>query len=109
MEYIVIQKDGALVIGEAKGGYNGSKPLDTLGTGYGKKQGTIGWAKEAAKATLRSKKASEGEKKVAKQVLDAIKKGEPPVRVEIFHTPHSSGVAGETAHEIISSTRPRGN
>jgi hypothetical protein len=52
---------------EAKGG------TSLLGKGYGHPQGTSEWAVEAAKSTLNNHAATETEKKVAKEVLEAAK------------------------------------
>jgi hypothetical protein len=47
-------KTCALVIGEAKGGYNGKSLCSILGPGYGFRQGSIGWALSAASRVFRS-------------------------------------------------------
>ncbi len=97
-------KDGAIVIGEAKGGYNGFQPEDTLGEGFNDekgnkyKQGTIGWVRESARATLMSTTANDKEREMARKILEAILKGDPPVRFELFHTPNNAGEERETAH-----------
>ena len=95
-------KDGAIVIGEAKGGYNGKNLDGLLGEGYGHQQGTIGWAEGAAKKIVGSGSANEAERASAQQVLDALKNGDP-VRVEVFHTENLGGVAGETKHYLTDS------
>lgn len=98
-------KDGTLIIGEAKGGYNGKKPNAILKEGYQEKQGTIAHAKNSAEAIIKSKTSTPAERKAAQDILGAIKRGErgekPGVRVELFHTEHNKGVPGATKHYVL--------
>jgi hypothetical protein len=88
-------KAGAIVIGEAKGGYNGQHDVNKLlGTGYGKQQGTIEWAQLAAQRITRSLTTSNKEVRYAELILQAIEKGYPPIRIEVFHTEIANGKAG---------------
>jgi pimeloyl-ACP methyl ester carboxylesterase len=105
--YWDMDKDQAIVIAESKGGYNGQGLDGILGEGYGYRQGTIGWVKGAARkivqrqipanATNDQKNAMQKEKEVAQKILDALASGKHPVRVQVFHTPHTGCVAGPTS------------
>lgn len=63
-------KTNTIVIGEAKGGYNGQSKYQILGEGYGFKQGTIEWVRAAAQRIVRSRMTSdkESDKKKDKEV-----------------------------------------
>jgi hypothetical protein len=119
------QKGCALVIGEAKGGYNGQSLCAILGKGYGFKQGSIGWALGAASRVYRSRTVSDDELYWALLVYQTIcdlnatgqlnspinpnlcrrnRTGVPPqnvsVRVEVFHTENLNGQPGNTEHFV---------
>jgi len=88
-------KTRELIVGEAKGGYNGRSIEGTLGNGYGHRQGTIGWAVAAAHEILRPEStANRKERAVAADILRAYE--EKQLRVEVFHTEHRWGEPLET-------------
>jgi pimeloyl-ACP methyl ester carboxylesterase len=87
-------KTGAIVISEAKGGYNGKRLDDILGKGYGYQQGTIQWAKAAAERITRSLTTNDKEVRYAELILEALKTGKYPVRIEVFHTEINQGKKG---------------
>ena len=93
-------KEGVIVICEAKGGYNGKDLDEVLGDGYGYRQGTIEWARAAAERVTRALKTNDLEVRRAEQILNALKTGKPPVRIEVFHTEHSGGIPGVTKRYI---------
>lgn len=95
---------GALVIGEAKGGYNGAALDDILGRGYGARQGTLDWAEPAAQRVTRSLKTNDLEVRYAEQFLfRALKDRKVPVRIEVFHTDVVGGAPGVTRHYVTDS------
>jgi hypothetical protein len=110
-------KAHAIVIGEAKGG--GA----VLGTGYGFRQGTIEWARAAARAITRSRTANNLEVRWAEMILCSLgdydvygpvnpsSRGyfcsslgpcKPPVRVELFTTENKNGLPGRTTHKVLA-------
>lgn len=105
-----------IVIGEAKGGYNGSQLDDILGCAYGFRQGTLEWAGEAAKRIIadRRRPASDPQE-LAKRELEvrragqvmAAMRGQLPggVRIEVFHTEHNQGIPGVTRHYVVGRMR----
>ncbi|MDF0522843.1 hypothetical protein P0R31_37030 [Bradyrhizobium yuanmingense] len=105
-----------IVIGEAKGGYNGSQLDDILGCAYGFRQGTLEWAGEAAKRIIadRRRPASDPQE-LAKRELEvrragqvmAAMRGQLPggVRIEVFHTEHNQGIPAVTRHYVVGRTR----
>lgn len=86
----------SIVIGEAKGGYNGVKNLDHLlgcaykcETGHCRpkcQQGTKEWAIAASGRIARSRVTNNNEVRRALQIYNAFKSRAPEVRIEIFHT-----------------------
>jgi hypothetical protein len=94
----------SIVIGEAKGGYNGVNNLDgLLGCAYKCnqgacrpkcQQGTEEWAKAAASRIARSQVTNDTEVRTALQVLGAFQAGTPAVRIEVFHTKVNGGLEG---------------
>jgi hypothetical protein len=76
--------DGTLVVGEAKGGYQGKKLDAVLGFGYGYRQATTEWARKAAEMTRASGAALQPEKDAVKLYLDAVDMG-ALTAVEVFH------------------------
>jgi len=112
---------GAIVIGEAKGGYNGKRLNEILGTGYGYRQGSIGWARKAAERITRSLTTNDKEVRYAELILcalgaydnrprgrdgrdfcEGLQGRRPGVRVEVFHTEIYDGVPGETKHYVTA-------
>jgi len=109
-----------IVIGEAKGGYNGQSIDQILGCAYGYRQGTINWAIEAAKRVIADRRRPssdpvelqkrEAEVRRAEQVL-AVLQGQFPrqpdgqpivtgIRIEVFHTEHNAGQPGTTRRYV---------
>jgi hypothetical protein len=96
-------KTGALVIGEAKGGYSGASLEDLLAKGYQARQGTIAWAEKAAQRVTRALRTNDKEVRYAEQVARAIRDRTAPVRVEVFHTEINQGKPGVTRHYVSDS------
>ena len=110
----------AIVIGEAKGGYNGKSVDEILGTGYGYKQGTIEWARAAAQRIIRSRTTYSKEVRWAEMILciigafdrnstvvpfkselcKQIRDCKASVRVEVFHTEIVNGRPQPTKHYL---------
>lgn len=85
----VYERQGYVVVCEAKGT---SRRLDVdklLGTGYGERQGTTAWAVGAAEAILNSKTSNWRERRAAERVLEAEEKGK--LLVLVFVTTHNRG------------------
>jgi hypothetical protein len=96
-------KTCTLVIGEAKGGYNGKNLCSILGNYYGFRQGTINWALEAAKRVTKSRTAKDKELYWAIIIGQYLKKTTVPIRVEVFHTENINGRPGKTKHYITDN------
>ena len=76
-------KDGRVIVYEAKGGSG------QLGHAYGHPQGSTEWAVESAKRVLQSGKASEVEKRAAREILEGAAKG--MLDVQVIRTRHILG------------------
>lgn len=114
-------KKCAIVIGEAKGGYERKRLDEILGTGYGFKQGTIEWARAAAQRITRSRTTNDREVIWAEMILCVIQTGKPgvipispelcklvrqcnaTVRVEVFHTESK----GSPTKHYVTAKYPR--
>jgi hypothetical protein len=95
---------GAIVVGEAKGGYNGMSLDDILGSAYGARQGTIDWAERSAQRTTRGTRTNDLEVRYAEVVFrDAIRDRKVPIRIEVFHTDILNGQPGMTRHYVTDS------
>lgn len=88
--------DGKIHVVEAKGG--GSP----LGKGYGYPQGSPEWAVEAAKSTLKSPVATEAEKAVARNVIEAAADGR--LEVNTIRTKHVDGKPLKTTMEYLEKS-----
>jgi hypothetical protein len=113
-------KSCAIVIGEAKGGYNGQSVDEILGTGYGFRQGTIDWARAAAQRITRSRTVYDSEVWWAEIILciigtldrnstvvpfrsemcGRIRQCNASLRVEVFHTEITNGQPKPTKRRI---------
>jgi hypothetical protein len=96
-------RSGFLVIGEAKGTGVWRRLEELLGTGYGVRQGTTEWCLRAADAVKRSRTASDKEKAVAQEIIDAANAGR--LRVEVFVTQHHHGQRPVTTAHTTASVK----
>lgn len=86
-------KDGRIIVYEAKGGSG------QLGHAYGYPQGSTEWAVESAKRVLQSGKASEVEKRAAREILEAAAKG--VLDVHVIRTSH---ILGEPTAAVLEQS-----